>query len=356
MTHALRDLLLPQTTIATPNGHELRLLAEQDDDEDPSIADCAERLVAAGCEFVLVTGTHEATREIVNTLYGKGGVVRTDTWARLPGPFNGAGCTLAVGDRRDARERPRALRRGARGAGLHVERAAQGLPARHGPASCPTACSGRARRATRAATRRRRRAPPTRVAAIDDARRARSRGCAGLYAVTPDMADTRRLVAKCAAAIDGGAQRDPVPQQGARPRALRDAGARDRRAVPRRAARSRSSTTTPRSRATSAPTACTSARTTAASPRRARRVGPARLVGASCYDALARAQRRGRRGRRLRRVRQLLRVAAPSPARGARARPRAARARARRADRRDRRHRRRQRPRAGRGRRRCASR
>ena len=96
MTHALRDLLLPQTTVATPNGHELRLLAEQDDDEsEPSLADCAGRLVSTGCEFVLVTGTHDGTREIVNTLYGKGGVVRTDTWARLPGPFNGAGCTLA---------------------------------------------------------------------------------------------------------------------------------------------------------------------------------------------------------------------------------------------------------------------
>ena len=95
MTHALRDLLIPQTTVATPNGHELRLLAEGEDDEDPSIAVCAERLVSAGCEFVLVTGTHEPTREIVNTLDGKGGVVRTDAWARLPGPYNGAGCTLA---------------------------------------------------------------------------------------------------------------------------------------------------------------------------------------------------------------------------------------------------------------------
>ena len=45
---------------------------------------------------VLVTGTHEGTRDIVNTLYGKGGVVRTDTWARLPGPFVGAGCTLVA--------------------------------------------------------------------------------------------------------------------------------------------------------------------------------------------------------------------------------------------------------------------
>lgn len=96
MVQALRDLLLPQTTIATPNGHELKLLAGQDDDESElSPADCAARLIEAGCEFVLATGTHDGVREIVNTLYGKAGVVRTDAWARLQGPFHGAGCTLA---------------------------------------------------------------------------------------------------------------------------------------------------------------------------------------------------------------------------------------------------------------------
>lgn len=94
--HALRDLLVPQTTLATANGLELRLLAGDDEDEEASVADCAARLVEAGCEFVLVTGTHQASREIVNTLYGKGGVVRTDTWARLPGPFKGAGATLSA--------------------------------------------------------------------------------------------------------------------------------------------------------------------------------------------------------------------------------------------------------------------
>ena len=96
MTHALRDLLLPQTTIATVNGHELRLLAGEDDDGEPSSADLAAKLCASGCEFVLVTGTHDAAREIVNTLYGKDGVVRSDSFARLPGPFAGAGVTLAA--------------------------------------------------------------------------------------------------------------------------------------------------------------------------------------------------------------------------------------------------------------------
>ncbi len=31
----------------------------------------------------------------MNTLYGKTGIVRTDTWARLPGSYHGSGCTLA---------------------------------------------------------------------------------------------------------------------------------------------------------------------------------------------------------------------------------------------------------------------
>jgi hydroxymethylpyrimidine/phosphomethylpyrimidine kinase len=97
MTRALRELLLPQTTILTPNSVEARRLADVDDDEDdaPSLAECAARLVAQGCEYVLVTGTHENTPKVVNTLYGKDGVVRTDTWPRLPETYHGSGCTLA---------------------------------------------------------------------------------------------------------------------------------------------------------------------------------------------------------------------------------------------------------------------
>ena len=95
MTRALRDLLLPHATIVTPNSMEARRLADIDDEDDPSLFTCAARLVEAGCEYVLVTGTHEATAQVVNTLYGKSGVVRTDTWPRLPHKYHGSGCTLA---------------------------------------------------------------------------------------------------------------------------------------------------------------------------------------------------------------------------------------------------------------------
>ena len=95
MMHAMRELLLPHTTILTPNSMEARRLAEMDDEDEAALALCAERLIAMGAEFVLVTGTHEATPNVVNTLYGKSGIVRTDTWARLPGSYHGSGCTLA---------------------------------------------------------------------------------------------------------------------------------------------------------------------------------------------------------------------------------------------------------------------
>jgi hydroxymethylpyrimidine/phosphomethylpyrimidine kinase len=95
MLHAMRELLLPQTTIITPNSIEARRLADIDDDEEPSLAMCAQRLIDIGCEFVLITGTHEPTPQVVNTLYGKNGVVRTDSWQRLPGSYHGSGCTLA---------------------------------------------------------------------------------------------------------------------------------------------------------------------------------------------------------------------------------------------------------------------
>ncbi len=93
---AMREMLLPQTTIITPNAPEARRLAESDEDEsEPSIDVCAERLIQMGVQYVLITGTHENTPEVINTLYGPNGVIRHDRWERLPGSYHGSGCTLA---------------------------------------------------------------------------------------------------------------------------------------------------------------------------------------------------------------------------------------------------------------------
>jgi hydroxymethylpyrimidine/phosphomethylpyrimidine kinase len=84
-------LLLPQTTIITPNSLEARALAPSADTLDA----CAQQLLEYGAEYVLITGTHESTPDVVNTLYGNRRQLESFTWGRLPGSYHGSGCTLA---------------------------------------------------------------------------------------------------------------------------------------------------------------------------------------------------------------------------------------------------------------------
>ena len=90
---AMRDALLPRTTVLTPNSLEVRRLAGAAATAD--LAQCARHLIDMGARNVLVTGTHEPTRDVVNTLYAASGVVREDRWPRLAGSYHGSGCTLA---------------------------------------------------------------------------------------------------------------------------------------------------------------------------------------------------------------------------------------------------------------------
>jgi hydroxymethylpyrimidine/phosphomethylpyrimidine kinase len=83
LLQALREAIVPQSTIATPNSIEARRLGG------------AALLLEAGCDYVLVTGTHEPGDPVVNTLYHRSGIVRQDRWPRLPGSYHGSGCTLA---------------------------------------------------------------------------------------------------------------------------------------------------------------------------------------------------------------------------------------------------------------------
>lgn len=93
---AICEMLLPQTTLLTPNAPEARRMAESDEDEsEPSSEVCAQRLIEMGAQYVLITGTHENTPQVINTLYGPEGVIRHDQWERLPGSYHGSGCTLA---------------------------------------------------------------------------------------------------------------------------------------------------------------------------------------------------------------------------------------------------------------------
>ncbi|BBP01912.1 hydroxymethylpyrimidine/phosphomethylpyrimidine kinase [Sulfuriferula nivalis] len=96
MRAAMMDMLIPQTTIITPNSVEARNLVQDEIVNDNDALDiCAQHLLATGCEYVLITGTHEGTAQVINTLYDATGELRADTWTRLPGSYHGSGCTLA---------------------------------------------------------------------------------------------------------------------------------------------------------------------------------------------------------------------------------------------------------------------
>jgi len=80
---ALLEAIMPRATLATPNSVEARRLGGE------------RALLDRGCRYVLVTGTHEKTNDVVNTLYDASGKLREDRWPRLPGSYHGSGCTLA---------------------------------------------------------------------------------------------------------------------------------------------------------------------------------------------------------------------------------------------------------------------
>ncbi len=96
---AIRELLIPQCTVITPNTPALRRLMISDEEDaeivGQGIEKLAMRLIDIGAEYVLVTGRHEPTADVINTLFHEKGHLRSDTWRRLPGRFHGAGCTLA---------------------------------------------------------------------------------------------------------------------------------------------------------------------------------------------------------------------------------------------------------------------
>lgn len=97
MIAALREMLIPQSTILTPNSQEARYLAaeEEEDENRLDLAQCARRLIKMGSEYVLITGTHENTGEVINQLHGERGLLNSLSWPRLPGSYHGSGCTLA---------------------------------------------------------------------------------------------------------------------------------------------------------------------------------------------------------------------------------------------------------------------
>ncbi len=92
LTGAIRSLLLPVTRILTPNSLEARALAPEADTPGA----CAQALLDLGVDYVLVTGSHEHTPEVINRLYHGQDQPVSFNWERLPHSYHGSGCTLAT--------------------------------------------------------------------------------------------------------------------------------------------------------------------------------------------------------------------------------------------------------------------
>ena len=85
------ELLLPCTTVVTPNSEEARKLVGHE-----NLEQCGLEMLAQGCEYVLITGTHESTPAVSNQLFYDNQIWETYTWDRLPHSYHGSGCTLAT--------------------------------------------------------------------------------------------------------------------------------------------------------------------------------------------------------------------------------------------------------------------
>ncbi len=98
MLIAIRELLIPQTTLLLISAVELARLAEtwREPSNDDTLPVDAMRLIDMGCEYLFVTGTPGDMQGVTNALFDESGMLRKDSWQRLPGSFSGAGTTLSA--------------------------------------------------------------------------------------------------------------------------------------------------------------------------------------------------------------------------------------------------------------------
>ena len=87
----IRDRILPNVTVITPNHAELNQLTEG----DQSIMDLAVKLCQSGPDYALVTGADAATVNIENIFVSAQGIINRYKYERLPHSYHGSGCTMS---------------------------------------------------------------------------------------------------------------------------------------------------------------------------------------------------------------------------------------------------------------------
>lgn len=84
--------LAPFTCILSLSSNQARQLIPN----SQSLDQCGLALLRQGLDFVLITGTHESTPLVINSLYHEGELLQCYSWERLQYHFHGAGDTLSA--------------------------------------------------------------------------------------------------------------------------------------------------------------------------------------------------------------------------------------------------------------------
>lgn len=92
LLEAIRQQLVPKSTVITPNIPELAKLSPG----QPHEAAQSQHLLSRGCQAVLATGTHSDTPGVKNILYQAHEPPIVYRWPRLPHEYHGSGCTLSA--------------------------------------------------------------------------------------------------------------------------------------------------------------------------------------------------------------------------------------------------------------------
>jgi hydroxymethylpyrimidine/phosphomethylpyrimidine kinase len=97
---AIRELLVPQTSVLTLSLAQARRWVAQATDDDAAeefnAGDCAHRLLQWGAEYVLITGADRVGAHLVNRLFGPDGLVQNESVEHVDRRFRGAGDTLSA--------------------------------------------------------------------------------------------------------------------------------------------------------------------------------------------------------------------------------------------------------------------
>ena len=122
LLETLRSLLIPCATLLTPNSPEARALAAH----NGSLDDCALALLELGADYVLVTGTHETSAHVINTLYHEHATAGNLYLGPPAAQLSRLGLHPRGRNRRPAGPRTGPLSGRARGPGIYLECAPPG--------------------------------------------------------------------------------------------------------------------------------------------------------------------------------------------------------------------------------------